>query len=184
MPQRPQWGRSVGMRFPSGRTGASTLNEVGRIDKRPRKGYSASDCGYDATLHAFEKSIRKLGVGQLDLLLLHQPLSCLRPHPRGVPGSGGSTRRWPGARDRRQQLHAEAPREPALQRLRGAGGKSDRDPSLLRAASAVAAERRARDSEPGVVPDRGNHLVPTAERSTFEDPTRRSVESTARRPPR
>lgn len=34
-----------------------------------------SDYGYDATLHAFEKSARKLRVDQLDLLLLHQPLS-------------------------------------------------------------------------------------------------------------
>src|SRR2546423_6920206 len=33
-----------------------------------------SDYGYDATLHAFEKSARKLGVEQLDLLLLHQVL--------------------------------------------------------------------------------------------------------------
>ena len=33
-----------------------------------------SDYGYDATLHAFEKSTRKLGVDRLDLLLLHQPL--------------------------------------------------------------------------------------------------------------
>jgi len=33
-----------------------------------------SDYGYDATLHAFEKSARKLAVEQLDLLLLHQPL--------------------------------------------------------------------------------------------------------------
>lgn len=33
-----------------------------------------SDYGYDTTLHAFEKSTRKLGVDQLDLLLLHQPL--------------------------------------------------------------------------------------------------------------
>jgi diketogulonate reductase-like aldo/keto reductase len=33
-----------------------------------------SDYGYDATLQAFEKSIRKLGVAHLDLLLLHQPL--------------------------------------------------------------------------------------------------------------
>jgi diketogulonate reductase-like aldo/keto reductase len=33
-----------------------------------------SDYGYDATLHAFEKSTRKLGVEQLDLMLLHQPL--------------------------------------------------------------------------------------------------------------
>ncbi len=33
-----------------------------------------SDYGYHATLHAFDKSARKLGVDQLDLLLLHQPL--------------------------------------------------------------------------------------------------------------
>jgi len=33
-----------------------------------------SDYGYDATLHAFDKSARKLGVDQLDLLLLHQPV--------------------------------------------------------------------------------------------------------------
>lgn len=34
-----------------------------------------SDYGYDATLHAFDKSAGKLGVDQLDLLLLHQPLT-------------------------------------------------------------------------------------------------------------
>lgn len=33
-----------------------------------------SDYGYDQTLHAFEKSVRKLGVDQIDLLLLHQAL--------------------------------------------------------------------------------------------------------------
>ena len=33
-----------------------------------------SDYGYDATLHGFEKSARKLGVDQIDLLILHQPL--------------------------------------------------------------------------------------------------------------
>src|SRR3954464_7317486 len=33
-----------------------------------------SDYGYEATLHAFDKSARKLAVDQLDLLLLHQPL--------------------------------------------------------------------------------------------------------------
>jgi len=33
-----------------------------------------SDYGYDETLHAFEKSARKLGVDQIDLLILHQPL--------------------------------------------------------------------------------------------------------------
>jgi diketogulonate reductase-like aldo/keto reductase len=33
-----------------------------------------SDYGYDATLHAFDKSVGKLGVDRLDLLILHQPL--------------------------------------------------------------------------------------------------------------
>jgi diketogulonate reductase-like aldo/keto reductase len=33
-----------------------------------------SDYGYEETLHAFEKSARKLGVDQIDLLILHQPL--------------------------------------------------------------------------------------------------------------
>nr|WP_293613129.1 aldo/keto reductase [Ponticaulis sp.] len=33
-----------------------------------------SDYGYDETLHGFEKSAAKLGVEQIDLLLLHQPL--------------------------------------------------------------------------------------------------------------
>ena len=33
-----------------------------------------TDYGYDAALHAFDKSVGKLGVDQLDLLLLHQPL--------------------------------------------------------------------------------------------------------------
>ncbi|WP_269937916.1 aldo/keto reductase [Arthrobacter sp. HY1533] len=34
-----------------------------------------SDYGYEETLHAFEKSAAKLGVEQLDLFILHQPLS-------------------------------------------------------------------------------------------------------------
>jgi diketogulonate reductase-like aldo/keto reductase len=34
-----------------------------------------SDYGYDKTLHAFDKSVGKLGVDQLDLFILHQPLS-------------------------------------------------------------------------------------------------------------
>src|SRR3954468_16856376 len=33
-----------------------------------------SDYGYDATLHAFDKSATKLGVDEIDLLILHQPL--------------------------------------------------------------------------------------------------------------
>src|SRR3954470_5815104 len=33
-----------------------------------------SDYGYDETLHGFDKSARKLGVDQIDLLILHQAL--------------------------------------------------------------------------------------------------------------
>ena len=33
-----------------------------------------SDYGYEATLHAFDKSAGKLGIDRLDLLLLHQPM--------------------------------------------------------------------------------------------------------------
>jgi 2,5-diketo-D-gluconate reductase A len=33
-----------------------------------------SDYGYDETLHAFDKSAGKLGIEQIDLLILHQPL--------------------------------------------------------------------------------------------------------------
>jgi diketogulonate reductase-like aldo/keto reductase len=33
-----------------------------------------SDYGYDAALHAFDKSAGKLGLDQIDLLILHQPL--------------------------------------------------------------------------------------------------------------
>lgn len=33
-----------------------------------------SDYGYDEALHAFDKSARKLGVEQIDLFILHQPL--------------------------------------------------------------------------------------------------------------
>ena len=34
-----------------------------------------TDYGYDETLHAFDKSAGKLGLDQLDLLILHQPLA-------------------------------------------------------------------------------------------------------------
>ena len=38
-----------------------------------------SDYGYDETLHAFGKSAAKLGVEQIDLLILHQPLPSAFP---------------------------------------------------------------------------------------------------------
>jgi 2,5-diketo-D-gluconate reductase A len=66
-------------------TAAAYLNERGVGDAITRSGLDRSevfvetkiwisDYGYDATLHAFDKSAGKLGVEQIDLLLLHQPM--------------------------------------------------------------------------------------------------------------
>ena len=51
-----------------------------------------SDYGYDETLHGYEKSARKLGVDQIDLLILHQALPQHSPDPRRLPGPGDSAR--------------------------------------------------------------------------------------------
>jgi len=66
-------------------TAAAYFNEVQVGEGLRRAGISRSqvfletkvwisDYGYDATLHAFDKSARKLGVDRIDLVLLHQPL--------------------------------------------------------------------------------------------------------------
>ncbi|GAB89793.1 aldo/keto reductase [Gordonia rhizosphera] len=66
-------------------TAAAYLNERGVGEAIARSGLDRSevfletkvwitDYGYDATLHAFDKSAGKLGVEQIDLLILHQAL--------------------------------------------------------------------------------------------------------------
>lgn len=63
-------------------TAAAYLNESGVGEGIRRSGIDRSevfietkiwisDYGYDATLHAFDKSAGKLGVEQIDLLILH-----------------------------------------------------------------------------------------------------------------
>ncbi|MEV7136080.1 aldo/keto reductase [Arthrobacter sp. NPDC093128] len=47
---------------------------VGRSDVFIETKVWVSDYGYDETLHAWEKAVGKLGVDQLDLLILHQPV--------------------------------------------------------------------------------------------------------------
>jgi diketogulonate reductase-like aldo/keto reductase len=70
-----------------------------------------SDYGYHQTLHAFDKSADKLGVEQIDLLLLHQPVPTpVRQHRRRLPRPGEAPGRGSRSRDRRQQLHARCPR--------------------------------------------------------------------------
>jgi diketogulonate reductase-like aldo/keto reductase len=49
-------------------------SEVARSDVFVETKIWISDYGYEETLHGFEKSAAKLGVDQIDLLILHQPL--------------------------------------------------------------------------------------------------------------
>jgi 2,5-diketo-D-gluconate reductase A len=73
------------------------------------------DYGYDQTLHAFDKSAAKLGVDQIDLLILHQPTR--RTSIKHGPGVQAPWRspvvRRQGPRDRSEQLPAGASRAAA-----------------------------------------------------------------------
>jgi diketogulonate reductase-like aldo/keto reductase len=53
---------------------AVTNSGVDRADVFLETKIWISDYGYDQTLHSFDKSARKLGVDQIDLLILHQAL--------------------------------------------------------------------------------------------------------------
>ena len=53
---------------------AIARSDVDRSDVFVETKIWISDYGYDATLHAFDKSARKLGVDRIDLLILHQAL--------------------------------------------------------------------------------------------------------------
>ena len=78
-----------------------------------------SDYGYDATLHAFDKSARQAR-RRPDRPADPAPAAAggVRPHARRLPGAREAARRRQGARDRREQLHARAPRPPARARRR------------------------------------------------------------------
>jgi diketogulonate reductase-like aldo/keto reductase len=53
---------------------AIARSDVARADVFVETKVWISDYGYDATRHAFDKSAKKLGVEQIDLLILHQAL--------------------------------------------------------------------------------------------------------------
>ncbi|GAB3255438.1 aldo/keto reductase [Kineosporia babensis] len=53
---------------------AIAASGIGRDDLFLQTSLWISDYGYEETLHGFDKSARKLGVEQIDLVLLHQPL--------------------------------------------------------------------------------------------------------------
>ena len=95
-----------------------------------------SDYGYDETLHAFDKSAGKLGVDQIDLLILHQALpSDFDKTLDAYRALETLLERRQGPRDRRQQLHGRPPHQAARHGRRRPGGQPDRAAPLLPAAA-------------------------------------------------
>ena len=120
-----------------------------------------SDYGYDQTLHGFEKSARKLGVDQIDLLILHQALptefeKTLEAYRALETLLADGKVRAIGVSnfmvDHLTQLLGRG--------VGGAGGQPDRGPPLLPAARGAGQERRAQHPDPGLVADRWHHLLP------------------------
>ena len=120
-----------------------------------------SDYGYDETLHGYEKSARKLGVDQIDLLILHQAL--------------------PSAFDRTLEAYRALETLLADGKVRAIGVSNfmvEHLTTLLDRATVVPAvnqiechpyfaaarrgglRRRARHPHPGLVTDRRHHLLP------------------------
>ena len=131
-----------------------------------------NDYGYDETLHAFDKSAGKLGVDQIDLLILHQAL--------------------PSAFDRTLDAYRALETLLADGKVRAIGVSnfmtdhltacSTRPqscrPSTRSSATPTSSSRRpggrrrARHRHPGLVADRRHHLLPRHRaRSTLDDPT-------------
>jgi diketogulonate reductase-like aldo/keto reductase len=129
-----------------------------------------SDYGYDETLHAFDKSAGKLGVEQIDLLILHQPL--------------------PSAFDRTLDAYR------ALETLLADGKVSaigvsnftvDQLTELLDHASVVpAVNQRSRPSAPsaGSSPRRGRRSAASPSTATAATPARSRTRSSRRSPKR
>ena len=120
-----------------------------------------SDYGYDQTLHGFEKSARKLGVDQIDLLILHQALpsefeATLEAY-RALETllADGKVRAIGVSNFMVDHLTTLLDRA-----TRGAGGEPDRGPPVLPAARGAGPGRRARHPHPGLVADRRHHLLP------------------------
>ena len=80
-PSRPRCSRATGTSTPRRRTATSARSGeaiqrsgLDRDEVFVETKVWISDYGYDATLHAFDKSAGKLGLDQIDLLILHQPM--------------------------------------------------------------------------------------------------------------
>ena len=145
-----------------------------------------SDYGYDQTLHAFDKSAGKLGVDQIDLLILHQALPgefdlTLDAYKAletlladGKVRAIGVSNFMP---DHLARLLDETSVVPAVNQI-------EVHP-YFRQSELLGGGRRARHPLPGVVADRRHHLLPRRQRTAAPSRTRPSARSpphTARRP--
>ena len=131
-----------------------------------------SDYGYDETLHAFEKSAAKLGVEQIDLLILHQPLPTT--FDRTIAAYRALETLLADGKVRAIGVSNFMPEY--LESLAGAGRRRpcrepDRGSPVLHAGATAATERPARNPDPGLVADRRYHRLP-----------RRDAEAHLRRP--
>ena len=131
-----------------------------------------TDYGYDATLHAFDKATGKLGIDQLDLLILHQALpgefdltidaykALEKLYADGKVRAIGVSNFMPEHLDR---LLAETEVVPAVNQI-------EVHP-YFRQSELLAVDDRARHPQPGVVADRRHHLLPRRlARLDAEDP--------------
>ena len=157
-----------------------------RSSSRPRSGSATT--ATTQTLHAFDKSAGKLGIDQIDLLILHQALpgefdltvDAYRALEKlladGKVRAIGVSNFMP---DHLARLLAET--------VGGAGGQPDRGAPLLPPVRAARGRRRARHPVPGVVADRRHHLLPrrlARQHAARTRPSARSPRRTARRRPR
>ena len=131
-----------------------------------------SDYGYDATLHAFDKSAGKLGVDQLDLLILHQPLPSA--FERTLDAYRALEKLLADGRVRAIGVsnfmpeHLEPPAGRGVRRTRR---EPDRGPSILPADRAAAPARRHGILTQAWSPIGGVTSYLGGEKSTFDDPT-------------
>ena len=155
----------------SAKGSADRASPATRCSSRRRSGSATT--ATTPTLHAFEKSARKLSVDRLDLLLLHQPLpaafdltlDAYRALEKLL--ADGKVRAIGVSNFMPEHLRAAARGD-----VRRAGGEPDRGASVLPADGAAASARRARHRDAGVVAHRRDHVLPWRARSArFDDPT-------------
>jgi diketogulonate reductase-like aldo/keto reductase len=119
-----------------------------------------SDYGYDETLHGYEKSARKLGVDQIDLLILHQALPSAFERTLDAYRAletlldTGKVRAIGVSNFMVEHLTT------LLELATVTGGQPDRMPPLPRPTAGAGLRRGTRHRHPSLVTDRRHHLLP------------------------